>query len=47
VIETLEMIEGDLPPRAHRLVRDWAETHRSSLLTMWNTKNFTQLPGLD
>ncbi len=47
VIETLEMIEGDLPPRAFRLVRDWAETHRGSLLTMWNTKNFTQLPGLD
>jgi hypothetical protein len=24
-IETLEMIEGDLPPRARKLVIEWAE----------------------
>ena len=23
-IETLEMMEGDLPQRAHRLVKEWA-----------------------
>jgi len=46
-IETLEMLEGDLPPRAFRMVRDWAEVHRGTLRTMWETKNFNQLPGLD
>ena len=24
-VTSIEMIEGDLPPRAQRLVRDWAE----------------------
>ena len=46
-IETLEMLEGDLPARAHRFVREWAELHQASLLDMWATKKFTQLPGLD
>ena len=26
-LKTLEMIEGDLTPRAQRLVRDWAELY--------------------
>ena len=29
-IQTLEMIEGDLPPRARKLVKDWAKTYRDS-----------------
>ncbi len=47
VISNLEMIEGDLPARAQRLVRDWAEQHQSALQQMWNTKEFVQLPGID
>ena len=46
-IETLEMLEGDLPQRAHRFVHEWAELHQAALLGMWRTKNFKQLPGLD
>lgn len=46
-IESLKMIEGDLPNRAERMVRDWAATHQASLLDMWRTQNFVQLPGLD
>jgi hypothetical protein len=46
-IETLEMIEGDLPERASRLVRDWASPIRLTLLEMWNKQEFRQLPGLE
>ena len=34
-IETLEVIAGDLPTRAGRLVEDWAKQHRSELLKNW------------
>ena len=46
-IETLEMIEGELPQRAQRLVRDWAEQHQADLQEMWRTQRFQQLSGLD
>jgi hypothetical protein len=35
-IATLELIEGSLPPRADRLVRDWAELHRAELAADWS-----------
>jgi hypothetical protein len=46
-IETLEMIEGDLPQRAERLVREWAAQHQSELQNMWKSQKFTELPGLE
>jgi hypothetical protein len=46
-IEPLRLIEGDLPPRAQRLVTEWAERYRSDLLEMWNTQAFRELPGLE
>lgn len=46
-IQTLEMIEGDLPSRAQRLVRDWGSQYQSELLQMWNSNKFKQLPGLE
>lgn len=46
-IETLELIEGELPQRAQRLVRDWAGQHRADLQEMWRTQRFQELPGLD
>lgn len=45
--QTLEMIEGDLPVRAQRLVREWAEQYQQDLLRMWNTNEFKRLPGLE
>jgi hypothetical protein len=41
------MTEGDLPPRAQRLVREWAERHRDELRQMWATQDYRQLPGLE
>lgn len=46
-IQTLQMIEGDLPLRAQRLVREWGEQYQQELLRMWNTNEFKRLPGLE
>ena len=46
-IETQETLEGDLPVRAQRLVREWAGLHQQELLDMWNRQEFRQLPGLE
>ena len=45
-IETLEMMEGDLPRRAQKMVREWAQMYRSDLLNMWETQEFKKLPEL-
>ncbi len=45
-IQTLEMIEGDLPSKAQALVREWAEPHKADLLRIWNTQEFLTLPPL-
>jgi hypothetical protein len=46
-IEELQMIEGDLPRRAERMIREWAQHHQAALLEMWRTQQFRQLPGLE
>ncbi|MFL5954514.1 MAG: DUF4160 domain-containing protein [Gaiellaceae bacterium] len=35
VIATLEPLVGDFPPRALRLVQEWAELHRAELVANW------------
>jgi len=46
-VGTLDMIEGDLPRRAQRLVRDWAEQYKDELQRMWETQDYKKLPGLE
>jgi hypothetical protein len=45
-IETLEMIEGDLPHRAKKLVIEWATINQSELNRMWKAQEFHKLPPL-
>jgi hypothetical protein len=45
-IESLEIIEGDLPTRAQKLVLEWATLYQQDLLQMWNTQEFRTLPPL-
>ncbi len=45
-IESLEIIEGDLPSRAQKLVQEWATLYQPDLLQMWNTQEFRKLPPL-
>lgn len=46
-IETLNMLEGDFPIRARRLVQEWARQYKEELQTMWLHQEFRQLPGLE
>jgi len=46
-IESQEMLEGDLPVRAEKLVKEWAKEYRRELLDMWSNQQFKQLPGLE
>ena len=46
-IQTLEMLEGDLPLRAQRLVTEWSTQYQQELLRMWNSNEFKRLPGLE
>jgi hypothetical protein len=46
-INTLEMIEGDFPPRARKLVVEWAEKYQAELQTIWKTQEFKKLPPLE
>jgi len=46
-IQTLEMIEGDLPLRAQRLVKEWGTQYQQELLHLWNSNEFKRLPGLE
>ena len=34
-IETLDVIEGKLPPRIHGIVIEWASIHQKALLNNW------------
>ncbi len=34
-VEAFERIRGELPRRAERLVREWAELHRDELMRNW------------
>ena len=36
-IELLEIIEGDLPNRAQKLVLEWATLYQQDLFQMWNS----------
>lgn len=46
-IDTLEMIEGDLPPRALKMIREWGEMHKNELMDIWKTQEIKKLPGLE
>lgn len=46
-VKTLEMIEGDLPQRAQRLINEWAEPYKGELERMWKTQEYQKLPGLE
>jgi len=46
-IDTLEMIEGDIPIRAKKLICEWATIHQDELKKMWNTQEFHKLQPLD
>lgn len=46
-INTLNVIEGDLPQRARKLVVEWAKNYQAELKTIWETQEFKKLPPLE
>ena len=46
-IQTGEVLEGSLLPRALAMTREWVALHRDALLRMWQTQEFSQLPPLE
>lgn len=46
-IQSLEMLEGDLPLKAIELVKEWAAIHQDALMEIWNTQKFIKLPPLE
>ena len=44
-IETLSIISGSLPRRAHALVLEWAAVHRDELRAAWNNANAGTKPS--
>ena len=46
-IETGEVLEGHLPPKALSMVREWIELHKNDLLKMWETQEFKALSPLE
>jgi len=45
-IQTLEMIEGDLPSKAQALITEWAALYQTDLMYMWDSKSSKKLPPL-
>ncbi len=45
-IQTGEIIEGDLPSRALKLVQEWLKVHKNEVLNIWNTQQFKSIPPL-
>ena len=46
-ILTGEVLEGNLPPKALAMVREWAAINKIDLLHMWETQEFKSLPPLE
>ncbi|MBS6729866.1 MAG: DUF4160 domain-containing protein [Lachnospiraceae bacterium oral taxon 082] len=45
-IQTGDMLEGDLPKRALKIVQEWVNQHKQELIKMWETQEFIELPPL-
>jgi len=46
-IDGLEMMEGDLPLRAQKMIREWGEKYRNELMDIWRNQEIKKLPGLE
>ena len=46
-IQTGEVLEGHLPPKALFMVHEWIDLNREDLLLMWETQDFKKLPPLE
>ncbi len=45
-IQTLKLMEGDLPDKALAIAKEWASQYQKELLQIWETQEFIKLPPL-
>lgn len=41
-----QVLSGDIPPNAKKLVIEWINIHRDELLNMWQTQEFKEIEPL-
>ena len=46
-IETLEVIEGDLPDKELKLVKEWILKNKKDIMNIWETQNFRKIEPLE
>ncbi|MDR1735067.1 MAG: DUF4160 domain-containing protein [Oscillospiraceae bacterium] len=46
-IKTGNVLVGDLPAKAVKLVQEWIALHQEELSRIWNTQQFQKLPPLE
>lgn len=46
-LQTLSLMEGDLPSKALSMALEWTRKYQNDLLNMWQTQQFRQLPPLE
>lgn len=46
-IQTLEVIKGEIPKRALRLVKEWVFIHKKEIKDIWETQQFKKIEPLN
>ena len=46
-IATLNMLVGDLPNKAQKLIKEWAKAYQADIQLMWDSQSVTTLPPLE
>lgn len=46
-LRTAEIIDGDIPPRAASLVKEWMLLHQAELMRIWETQEFERIDPLE
>lgn len=46
-IQTLEVIEGEIPKRALKLVKEWLFIHKKEIKDIWETQQFKKIEPLN
>lgn len=47
IIANGAILEGDLPPKAVSMIREWLSLHREEIQKIWDTQEFVNIPGLE
>lgn len=45
-IKNCEVIDGDLPPKALSLVKEWINIHKEELMDIWENEKFKRIDPL-